>query len=210
MAGAFNVPDVPGASGYATVYLSPNLPIPIVLLAGFDLDESHLAEEEIDYGNPSITARDVVDRETLKAFVTQAGEFFLEHQTSGDLTALSKARIAMRESERAVETRFRIPLRPGSCQQHRPVSRHGAGPTGASSSDRRARDGVTGELILPRVLAAATSNPEGGFVEYYYDDPADDTDRADIPKVGYAREFSGELVLGGRATPVNFVIGSGI
>ena len=56
-----------------------------------------------------------------------------------------------------------------------------------------ARDVVTGELILPQIIAAAKSNPEGGFVEYYFDDPDDDTDRADIPKTGYARVFSGEV-----------------
>jgi len=74
--GLFDVAGVPDASGYATVYLSVNLRQPIVLLAGFDLSESHLvpiSDEAIDYGDPPITARDVVDRETLKAFVTAAG-----------------------------------------------------------------------------------------------------------------------------------------
>ena len=33
------------------------------------------------------------------------------------------------------------------------------------------RDAVTGDLILPQVIEAAKSNPEGGFVEYYFDDP---------------------------------------
>ena len=51
--GTFNVPDVPGASGYATVYPGPNLGLPIILLAGFDLNASHLAQEDIDHGNPS-------------------------------------------------------------------------------------------------------------------------------------------------------------
>ena len=51
------------------------------------------------------------------------------------------------------------------------------------------RDAVTGELVLPQVLAAAASSPEGGFVEYYFDDPSDANDSADIPKVGFAREF---------------------
>ena len=72
------------------------------------------------------------------------------------------------------------------------------------------RDAVTGELILPQVIEAAKSDPEGGFVEYYFDDPSDDTDSADIPKVGYAREFIGEYGLpdgsGGRVT---YIIGSG-
>ena len=64
---------IPGASGYATTFLDLT-GTPLVMLAGFDLDESHLSEEEIDYGNPAITARDVVDRSTLKAFVAEAGK----------------------------------------------------------------------------------------------------------------------------------------
>ena len=208
--GSFNVPDVPGASGYATAYLSPNFPIPLVLLAGFDLNESHLAQEDIDFGAPSITARDVVDRETLKAFVTQAGEFFLDHQTSGDLAALSKAKIALRDPNG--------PWRHGSVYLYILDRANNIVLFHATEPDRfelfplvgQARDGVTGELILPQVLAAATSNPEGGFVQYYYDDPADDTDRADIPKVGYARQFTGEIRATGRVIPVDFIIGSGI
>ena len=45
-------PGIPGASGYAAVYLSVNFGSPIVLLAGFNLNETHLVEEEIDYGDP--------------------------------------------------------------------------------------------------------------------------------------------------------------
>ena len=78
---SFNVPDIPGASGYATVYMSPGLGIPVVLLAGFDLDSSHLVSEPTDDFTPAVTARDVVDRETLKAFVTGAGKYFLELAT---------------------------------------------------------------------------------------------------------------------------------
>ena len=71
------------------------------------------------------------------------------------------------------------------------------------------RDAVTGELILPQVIEAAKSDPEGGFVEYHFDDPTDDTDSAEIPKVGYAREFKTQTELGGRVVPYNFIIGSG-
>ena len=207
--GPFNVPDVPGASGYATVYISANFPVPIVTIAGFDLNESHLAEEAIDYGDPTITAADVVGRRTLKAFVTQAGEFFLDHLTSGDLADPSKAKIAMRDPDG--------PWRHGSVYLYvldltsNIVTFHATEPDFLELYPLvgRARDGRTGELILPRVLAAATSNPEGNFVEYYYDDPADDSDSADIPKVGYARQFSGELSLGGRVVPLRIIVGSG-
>ena len=202
-------PGIPGASGYATVHLSGNFGVPIIMLVGFDLNESHVVEEEIDYGDPAVTAEDVVDRETLKAFVTQAGEFMLELQKSGDLAASSKLRIALRDPNG--------PWRHGSVYLYvldltsNIVLFHGAFPNRFELRPLVgiARDGVTGELILPQVIEAAKSNPEGGFVEYFYDDPNDDTDRADIPKVGYARQFTGELSLSGRMVPFNFIIGSG-
>jgi hypothetical protein len=51
------------------------------------------------------------------------------------------------------------------------------------------RDAITGEFVQEQVIEAAGSSPEGGFVQYHFDDPTDATDSADIPKVGYAREF---------------------
>ena len=207
--GPFNVPDVPGASGYAAAIVSPSFQSPIVLLAGFDLNESHVVEEVIDYGDPTIAAGDVVDRETLKAFVTQAGERFREISQSGDPAAFYKARNAMRDPKG--------PWRHGSVYLYildltsNIITFHGAFPDRFELRPLIAtvRDVVTGELILPQVIEAARSNPEGGFVEYYFDDPTDDTDSADIPKVGYAREFTGELILGGRQVPLHFIIGSG-
>ena len=202
-------PGIPGASGYATVYVSVNFGGPTVLLAGFDLNESHLAQETIDYGNPSVTAADVVDRPTLKAFVTEAGEYFLQLREAGDFAAAWKAKIALRD--------------PNGPWRHGPVYLyvldltsniilfHGAFPDRFELRPLVAtvRDVVTGELILPQVIEAAKSNPEGGFVEYYFDDPTDDTDSADIPKVGYAREFKTEINVGSRVVPFNFIVGSG-
>ena len=208
--GAFDVPDIPGASGYATVYLSPTTRVPIVLIAGFDLNESHLAPEPIDYGDPAITAEDVVDRETLKAFVTEAGEYVLALQKSGDLSAASKVRLALRDPKG--------PWRHGSVYLYvldltsNVILFHGAYPDRFELRPLVAtvRDAVTGELFLPQVIEAAKSSPEGGFIEYYFDDPTDDTDSAEIPKVGYAREFIGEYQRGdGSVLPINFIVGSG-
>ena len=202
-------PGIPGASGYAAVYLTPNLGT-LVLLAGFDLNETHVVEEDIDYGDPTITAKDVVDRETLKAFVTEAGEWFLEIQKTGDLTALSKAKIALRDPNG--------PYRHGNVYLYildrisNIIRVHGGFPDRYELRPLipTVRDAVTGELILPQVIEAAKSNPEGGFVEYYFDDPTDDTDSADIPKVGYAREFKGSLqIADGRVVPLNIIVGSG-
>ncbi len=202
--GQFNV----GAdAGYATAYFSTELGSPIVLLAGFDLDESHLVDEQVDHRQPAVTARDVVDRATLKAFVTAAGEYFVELMESGDPAAVSQAKIALRD--------------PNGPWRHGPVYLavlqadsklilfHGAFPDRFEYRPGGiSRDVVTGELIVDQVIAAANSSPDGGFWQYHFDDPADDTDSADIPKVGYARVFSG-VVPGTNGTTAHFIINSG-
>ncbi|MCY4489574.1 MAG: autotransporter domain-containing protein [Deltaproteobacteria bacterium] len=204
---------VPGASGHASAYVSaPYGGLPFVALAGFELDSSHLAPlavEQIDYGDPAVTARDVVDRETLKAFVTEAGNYVTGHLKSGDPSASAKAFIALRDPNG--------PWRHGSVYLYildRTIDAilfHGAFPNRFELRPLTptVRDAVTGELILPQVFDAAKNNPEGGFVEYYFDDPSDDTDSADTPKVGYARAFNDEVVTARGRRPINIIVGSG-
>ena len=204
--GQFNV----GAdAGYATAYFSTELRSPIVLLAGFDLDESHLVDEQIDHRQPTVTARDVVDRATLKAFVTAAGEYFVELMESGDPAAVSQAKIALRD--------------PNGPWRHGPVYLavlradsklilfHGAFPNRFEyQRGGISRDVVTGELIVDQLIRAANSSPDGGFWQYHFDDPADHTDSADIPKVGYARVITGIIPLpDGTSAPTDFIINSG-
>ena len=204
--GQFNV----GAdAGYATAYFSTELRSPIVLLAGFDLDESHLVDEQIDHRQPAVTARNVVDRASLKAFVTAAGEYFVELMESGDPSAVAQAKIALRD--------------PNGPWRHGPVYLgvmradsklilfHGAFPN--RFEYRRggvSHDVVTGELIVDQLIGAANSGPDGGFWQYHFDDPADDNDSADIPKVGYARVITGNIPLpNGSSAPTDFIINSG-
>ena len=209
-------PGIPGASGYAAAYVSANTEQPLVLLAGFDLDASHLRDEDIDYGNPAITARDVVDRETLKEFVTEALRFLGRtlrdaRTTAESRAAFAKARLALRDPNG--------PWRHGSVYLYvldrtsNIILVHGAFPDRYELRPLvpTVRDVVTGKLVLPQVLEAASSSPEGGFVEYYFDDPSDDTDSADIPKLGYAREFTRTTVAGdGSEISARLVIGSGV
>ena len=202
-------PGIPGAVGYASVYISGVRTFPIILLAGFELDASHLAQEPIDYGDPAITAKEVVDRETLKAFVAEAGKYFSRLQGTGVQGAVLKAKIALRDPNG--------PWRHGNVyigvvdRISNIIVFHGGfpdrfelRPPGVS------RDAVTGELIINQLNAAAASGPEGGFWNYHFDNPTDDTDSADIPKVGYAREFSGEILRpDGSYLPFSFIINSG-
>ena len=204
-------PGIPGASGYAAVYNSPELQSPIVLIAGFDLNSSHLAPETIEHVTPTVTASQVVDRETLKAFVTAAGNYFLEILRTGDPTAAAKVKIALRDPNG--------PWRHGSVYLYvvdrtsNIISFHGAFPERFElQRPGFARDVVTGELILDQILDAAGSGPDGGFWRYHFDDPNDDTDSAEIPKTGYAREFSGQILGpdGSVIREVDLIVGSGL
>ena len=215
--GSFDLTNaIPGASGYAAAYVSVNTEQPLVLLAGFELDASHLRDEDIDFGNPAITARDVVDRETLKEFVTEALRFLGStlrdaRTTAESRAAFAKARLALRDPNG--------PWRHGSVYLYlldrtsNIILVHGAFPNRYELRPLvpTVRDVVTGKLVLPQVLEAASSSPEGGFVEYYFDDPSDDTDSADIPKLGYAREFTRTTMTGdGTEIRTRLVIGSGV
>ena len=200
----FNAPAL-GASGHASAYEGAR-GAPIILLAGFDLNASHLAPEPIDYGDPTIRAQDVVDRRTLKAFVANAIEQFKEFGRTGGRDALSKAKGAFRDPNG--------PWRHGSVYLYildlssNIILFHGAFPDRFEVRPLipTQRDAVTGELILPQVLNAAKSSPEGGFVQYYFDDPIDEADSANIPKVGYAREFE---VRRADESIERYIIGSG-
>ena len=208
--GSFDIPGVPGASGYASAYTSLSFRTPAVLLAGFDLDATHLAAEQIDYGDPAVTAADVVDRASLKAFVTGAGSYFMELVKTGRPADVSKARIAMRDPNG--------PWRHGSVYLYvwnltsQTILFHAGFPDTYELQPLRpvARDAVTGEFILPQLVELAKSGPEGGFLEYHFDDPTDDTDSVDIPKVGYVRTFSDQIRrMDGSTREVSFVVGSG-
>ena len=210
--GPFNVPAVPGAFGYATAYFAVDVQRPNLLVVGFDVGEPHLVpirDENIDYGDPPITAQEVVDRATLKAFVTAGGEYFIEFLESGDLAAAAKARIGLRDADG--------PWRHGPTYlaimelASRQILFHGAFPDRFELRQGGiARDVATGELVVEQLIAAAESGPEGGFWLYHFDSPADDTDSADIPKLGYARVFTTRFPLpDGSTVSTNLIVNSG-
>ena len=206
-------PGIPGASGYASVYSTgrgtSDRPALIIQLAGFDLNASHLVEETIDYGDPAITAKEVVDRETLKAFVTEAAKYFRSLRETGGPGALLKAKVALRDPNG--------PWRHGNVYLYivdsisNIIVFHGAFPDRFELRPPGiSRDVVTGELIADQIDAAAASGPEGGFWQYHFDNPTDDTDSADIPKVGYAFTSAGQLPRAdGSFLPTSYIFGSG-
>ena len=151
-----------------------------------------------------------MDRATLKAFVTEAGNYFMALVKTGDPAAVSKARVAMRDPAG--------PWRHGSVYLYvwnltsQTILFHAGFPDTYELQPLVpvARDAKTGEFILPHLIEAARSGPEGGFHEYHFDDPTDDSDSVDIPKVGYVRTFSDQVQRAdGSTRQISFVVGSG-
>ena len=172
---------VPGLGGHALLLG------PYVLLVGLDLQEPHMDPRFIDSHHiPQVTAREVVDRASLKVFVNEAIDYIGQLSETRGFDASQAARGAFRD--------------PNGPWISGPVYLFMFSPAGYSIfhgafPDRfeyrvtgTARDAVTGELILPQILAAAEQEG-GGFVEYHFDNPDDDSDSAEIPKVTYARKF---------------------
>ena len=218
--GAGGQPGFPGASGYAAAYRTVNTENPLILLVGFDLNAIHhlvdLADEGIDYGNPAITASEVVDRHSLKTFVTEALRFIVGTQrnvtsTAESRAAFAKATLALRDPDPG------RPWRHGSTYLYivdgntNLILFHAAFPDRFELQPAGvSRDAVTGELIFDQIVAAAASGPDGGFFQYHFDDPNDDSDRVDIPKVGYARQFVRTITTSdGTQIETNLIIGSG-
>ena len=203
-----------GGSGYAGAYVSVNTGRPLVLLVGFDLDASHLADEDIDYGEPAITASQVVDRGTLKQFVEEALRFIAgtvrdARTTAESRVAFQKARLALRDPDGPwIQGPVYVHIVDGETDL---ILFHGGFPNRLEL--RRGginRDVATGELVFDQLVAAAESSPEGGYWLYYFDSPADDTDSAQIPKVGYAREFvRTTTTTDGSEIHTNLIIASG-
>ncbi|MDE0330536.1 MAG: autotransporter domain-containing protein [Nitrospinae bacterium] len=196
---------IPGIGGYAVGY---GTTIPYILLAGVDLQEAHFAPDTVDPGDPDVSADEVVDRATLKLFVNGAIDYLLELYRTNPHGTIGIARSILRNppwrSSNDGPTYLFIMEESGYTLLHAgfPNRYEFQTPT------QILRDEVTGELILPQIIEAAKAGgDEGAFVRYYFDDPSDDSDSADVPKVTYARQLT-FTVPGG--PPVSYIIGAGI
>ena len=182
---------------YATSYVSGTTGTAVVLIGGYHQDASQAVAATFDPSiivPPEITASDVVDRETLRAFV----------QGTKDSYANALEQFGVDELLQHQDI-FRVeggPWRQGSIyffmfttEGH--VIFHGA------DRARELRDAIdfediNGIKITQELLKLARAG--GGFLEYHYDDPAVTGDEdTGSPKVGYAEliTFQGrEYVIG--------------
>ena len=178
---------VPGLGGHAVLFGSQ-----FVLLVGSDIQETHLDREAIDHYIPQVTAGEVVDRASLKTFVNESINYInqlRETYSFGNqgIEILQIIKSAFRDRNGpwiagpvylfAFDTVGYTVFHGAFPDKYELV------PTGS------ARDAVTGELLLPQFLAAAEQEG-GGFVEYHFDNPDDDSDSVEIPKLTYVRKLT--------------------
>ncbi len=149
---------------------------------------------------PAIWARDVVNRETLKAFVQGAADWSeeaLERASSGPEALPAQIERALREEDG--------PWKHGAVylfifQPDGVLSFHGANPSLETMNLFDHQD-LNGVFYTREIIKAAQDG--GGFVEYYFDNPdvvGDETSGS--PKVSYAESATYD----GR----EFIIGSGL
>jgi hypothetical protein len=182
---------------YATSYTSGTTATTVVLIGGYCQDPSQAVAATFDpsiIAPPEVTAADVVDRETLKAFVHGTVESYFN--------ALEEVGIDELLPHQDIFRQEGGPWRDGSIyfflfttEGH--VIFHGAN-RARELRDASLWEDVNGVKVAQELIKVAQAG--GGFVEYYFDDPAVTGDEdVGSPKVGYAELFTfqgREYVLG--------------
>ena len=140
------------------------------------------------------TAGQVMDRDTLKAFVLSARDYVSNISDPDELTALSRV---LREEggDWKDGNTFLIIL-----ELNGVIRLHGDDLT-VTGKDLSSVEDDAGDKVFPKMVEAAQSGEEGGFVEYTWDDPSDPNDTN--PKVCYAVQYDSPL------SPVPFLMVGG-
>ena len=182
---------------YATSYLSGTTGTTVILIGGYYQDPSQAVAATFDpsiIAPPEVTAADVVDRETLQAFVRGAKDSY-----SNALEQFGVNELLQHQDVFRVEGG---PWRQGSIyffmfttEGH--VIFHGAD-RARELRDATHFEDINGIKVVQELIKLARAG--GGFLEYNYDDPAVTGDEdTGSPKIGYAEliTFQGrEYVLG--------------
>ena len=169
--------DVNPRTCYAILTAHPQYPREFVIVGGYHHNVVSTDEEP---ESPEVSAMDVRDRETLKAFVKSAKA----HAES--LTESIRIN-EFRGSQWRFESVYIFILNDEGV-----IRWHGANADLVGQDLSGLEDAVTGSLFTLEIIEAATSG--GGYVEYHFDDPSVEGDEDHTsPKVTYAETFTSPL-----------------
>ena len=174
-------------TAYAAEYTSGLTGNTIVVVGGFVQDLTSVPVEFTPLPRPEVTAAEVVDHETLAAFVEAAAKIFRDAAMSPNLGGLANMKTAFRQEDSDWKS--------GSVYIFVISSDgytlfHGGFPLrfeGLQFEDID-REDVNGVRYLRELLAAGEAG--GGYVEYMFDNPAVEGDEeTGSPKIAYATGF---------------------
>ena len=131
--------------------------------------------------SPAVTASEVVDAETLKAFVEGAKARIEEINESKQLLTPFISSLAEEGDWKHGNTYLILMNEEGIVLFH-------SDDADAGDKNIYALEDSRGNTVVQDLIAAADAD---GHIEYYWDDPAQEGDE-DTPKIAYATQFSGQ------------------
>lgn len=191
--------DDPSRVAYATSYASGFGVGDFILVGGFNMDIPDAVAEVTLPDPPAVRAQDVVDKETLKAFVRGTVDWTFEaFETRG--VEVGRLKAALREEGG--------PFREGAIYLFVLTTQgfvffHGADIT-QEGANRIDLEDLNSKRFIEDLINVAIAG--GGFVEYHYDDPSVEGDEElGSPKVSYAETIEYPNFYPGQT----FVVGAG-
>ena len=188
-------------TSYAVKLLTGVGNITFYVIGGYSQDLSSAPPATVDLPKPAVTAAEVVDKETLVAFVEAAAAAYrraYESKAQGDVMAV---RNAFREEGghwRAGSVYLWIVGSAGTTILHATEQYREGNPTDMERVD-------TNGLPFPKLLIGGALREGRKFLDYYYDNPEIQGDEdTGSPKFGYAVSFNAPN------SDQKIVIGSGI
>ncbi len=173
-------------TAYAVEYTSGITARKFVLVGGFSQDVSHVSIEIADLPKPAVTASEVVDRETLIAFVEEAARTYQEAVMSEGYSALTGVRNAFRVEggDWKSGSIYLYVVSGGGVTLF-----HGSEPFREGKTTDMTRTDVYGVRFAEELIGRARREGRS-FLRYHYDNPAIEGDEdTGSPKFGYAVSF---------------------
>ncbi|MYC97368.1 MAG: twin-arginine translocation signal domain-containing protein [Caldilineaceae bacterium SB0661_bin_32] len=173
-------------TAYAVEYTSGITSRKFVLVGGYSQDVSHVEIEIADLPKPPVTASEVVDRETLIAFVEAAAEAYRTAVMSEGYSALTGVRNAFRVEggDWKAGSIYLYVVSGGGVTLF-----HGSEPFREGKRTDMTRTDSKGVRFAELLIGVARREGKS-FLRYHYDNPAIEGDEeTGSPKLGYAVSF---------------------
>ena len=173
-------------TAYAVEYTSGITARKFVLVGGYSQDVSHVQIEIADLPKPPVTASEVVDRETLIAFVEAAAEAYRTAVMSEGYSALTGVRNAFRVEggDWKSGSIYLYVVSGGGVTLF-----HGSEPFREGKPTDMTRTDSKGVPFAEELIGGARREGRK-FLRYHYDNPAIEGDEeTGSPKLGYAVSF---------------------